>query len=461
MKTNSHRLGFVQIPILVSLAASILVLGGGTIVWKHWDISKNIEASENLSASGRHTEAISNLEEINKSWLARTLSIKSEAISEKLSEFRQREEHKTIFNDALLEVEQEQFEAAVEELESIPESSFYWREGQLKIIELQKAILEGQLAIERVARSTAERRVVLEQSAKEVAQQEAVTQTERADDEERAKYIELSRTNPLVKALTSGELTFYIEPLPHYAADGVDVIIEGLADVFDEWDIFGAPVRRVYSPDSADLTISWVRDYGDEVIGQAIFRAHLKVGLGSTNCFGEWKPFDGNTVGKIFWHELGHSMGYGHTSDSGNIMYHETQTRFVVEREIEDVIAAGWTLTIPLCNPGEYLYSFDTESSYTGFNLYVLPPGTSGSDIQAGTGKYYPDCSATNMSRYSDTCSVASGSKIYLENTSLTNTIRISGKTVSLYEPPVPDLGWPADVFQYDDAELQKIQSLF
>jgi len=447
----------------------LLLAGGGAMSYLEYrDISENIVASEGLSADGNHAGAIETLGRVNGSWLVRNLGVKEDVIENDIAEFNKRLESQGVYNSALTKIEEKELQTAIDLLAGIPEDSFYYQLSQTTIAELERAILEGSLAIEKIARKTAESRAIsaeqqaiTERLAKEEQQLQTVAQTQRADEEERARYLELSRTNPVINALVTGELTFYIDPIPNYAGDGVSGIIEELVQSFDDWELYGASIRQVSNPNDADVTISWIRDYGGDTLGESIFRAHLKIGLGSNNCFEEWRAFDAQTVGKIFWHELGHSMGYGHSNDSDNIMYYQLDTRFDVEREVEDVIAAGWTWTIPFCESGQYYYSFNTGNSYDGFDIFILPQGTNGSDVAAGTGQYYPDCSAEGMSSYSDTCTVGSGSKIYLENTSFSNTIRISGEIVNLDEPPVPDTEWPDDVFQYDTEELAKIQNLF
>ena len=129
--------------------------------------------------------------------------------------------------------------------------------------------------------------------------------------EEKAMILEVARTQPLLKAIVTGELRFYIEPLPSFAGEGVQQAVNEVARSFSSWSKYQAEVIRVYNLHDADLTIEWVRDYGSHVLGQAIFSSHIKVGLGTSNCVGEWQAFDASTIKRILWHELGHSMGYG------------------------------------------------------------------------------------------------------------------------------------------------------
>ena len=201
--------------------------------------------------------------------------------------------------------------------------------------------------------TVAQRAVKLAEDEKETALRAAEEADRKRVAQEKARILEMAKTHPLVKAVVTGELKFYIEPLPSFAGESVSRAVEEVAESFSTWSRYGANVTRVYSISDADLTVGWVRDYGTHVLGQAIFAAHIKVGLGTTNCIDEWMAFDPDTIKKILWHELGHSMGYGHSTDADNVMYESTDTRFVVDHEISKVIAGGWYYYFPLCGSGE------------------------------------------------------------------------------------------------------------
>ena len=326
----------------------------------------------------------------------------------------------------------------------------------------REAALQRQRADqEQIARIEAEQKATSERLAKEEQQREAALQRQRGDLEEKTRVLQLAKTHPLIKATISGELRFYIEPLPSYAATGVSSAVEAAARDFSSWTPYGASLRRVYIRNDADLTVSWVRDFGSHTIGEAIFRAHVKVGLGSNNCVGNWSAFDAATVKKILWHELGHSMGYGHSSDPNNVMYSETITRFEVDHEVSEVISGGWYYTIPLCGAGTYSYSFETDDPSTGFDLFVLPPGEDPANISLGSGSVYVDCGKEGMIRFSSSCTVASGARIYIGNTSYQNAIRLTGEIIDRSSPRWPDMTWDQNAFQYDSIQMMKYWELF
>ena len=319
---------------------------------------------------------------------------------------------------------------------------------------------QAQLAAERAAEQAERARKFAEQNASR--EEQARVAAERAVvAEEKRRVRELARTQPLIKAIISGELKFYIEPLPWYAGEGVTRAVDDVAQSFSSWSWDNARVRRVHTEADADLTVSWVRDYGTHVLGEAIFSSHVKVGLGSNNC-GEWMAFDADTITKILWHELGHSMGYGHSTDSNNIMYTYSDTKLVVDREIDDeVIAGGWFLTIPLCGSGRYFYSFETEESSQGFDIFVLPPGMDPQSVAAGGGRVYTNCGRRGVHRFSGYCNVADEAKILIVNTSYYEAIRLSGEIIDRNEIPWPNMTWDKAAYRYNNAQLQEYYDLF
>ncbi len=57
---------------------------------------------------------------------------------------------------------------------------------------------------------------------------------------EKALALELARTNTTIKAIATGELKFYIEPLPWYAAEGVEDAVDDIVDSLEGWEAYGA-----------------------------------------------------------------------------------------------------------------------------------------------------------------------------------------------------------------------------
>jgi len=81
----------------------------------------------------------------------------------------------------------------------------------------------------------------------------------------------------------------------------------------------------------ANVWVTWVvRDLGE---GWVLGHAHLgkgvvEVALGDYECDGSFQLYDVEIVEKIMTHELGHSVGLGHSSDQSNIMYQALKPKY-------------------------------------------------------------------------------------------------------------------------------------
>jgi len=251
---------------------------------------------------------------------------------------------------------------------------------------------------------------------KQAQQRELKAQEKQVVQLERAQIEEMAKTNPLIKGFINGKLRFYIEQLPYYAAPGVEKRVQEIADSLEGRSISQLKFERVYDPNYSDLYIAWVKNYGSHTLGEAIFKAHVKIGLGADNCYGDWQAFDGNSVMKIMWHEIGHSMGFGHSDDPNNVMYDKTDTRFDEDYTDSFSLTEGYYRSIPFCNSGAVYYEITSDDKNNGFDVYVLPPDSDPQDLIDGTILSYVDCGAYNMVSYSNDCNVADGAALMIYN---------------------------------------------
>jgi len=141
------------------------------------------------------------------------------------------------------------------------------------------------------------------------AEQQERQLQDQIETKERQRIIEKARTNPVLQGIIDGTLDFYIEPIPaYYKVPGIHGAVEDIASSLDRT-FYGVDIRRTYSIGSADIVISWVKDFGSSKLGHATFKKFVEVELGSDKCWGAWQPYDTNTIKKVMWHEIGHSLG--------------------------------------------------------------------------------------------------------------------------------------------------------
>ena len=503
------------IPWVISGIALVCCVATIYSFMSYRDVVNKIGASEEFSNLEDYEQTIIILESAMTNWIVKSFGAKRETLESLLSVAGTSEVDKRHFEDGI-DVGSNDLLDGINKLSEISKDSRYFDQSQIKIGEFRIQLLELDLdsASERIKNADEENKRLLisnealgstlnkETEAKLTAESEASMANQRADDETTAKrlaqqqaaeqaaiaqeeaaakrlaqrqaaeqaaiaiqiekdrVLTLANTHPMIQAVVSGELKFYIEPLPWYAAPNVNSEVEDIAQVLSAWNPYGATMRRVYSSSNADLGVTWVKDYGTHVLGESIYKSYIKVGLGTDNCRGDWMAFDANTVKKVLWHEIGHSMGYSHSSDPTNVMYRNTTTHFYIEQYISDTIASGWYQTFPLCGSGQVLYSIESESQYEGFDIYVLPPETDPATLDSG-GLVYTDCGSTGMASFSNSCNVSLGAFIYITPTHSYNGVTITGEVTTSDESAWPDMEWDPSVFQYEESDMLYYRDLF
>ena len=274
----------------------------------------------------------------------------------------------------------------------------------------------------------------------------------------------MAQTNPLIRSIIDGKINFYVEPIPYYAADGVKEKVKSLTDWMDSTPTW----NQVYNEASADLYIGWIRDYGHKALAITYSKNTIEVGLGTQTCTGDWAPFNDNTVYHVLWHEVGHSMGYGHSDDENNIMYNSFPQQFYPDFEKNIFLADGVYQQLAFCKGGSYAYTITTDSQYSGFDVNVLPPEQDVQEFIDEGGLHYPSCSADFMVSFSQECDVAGDgvnnfSKLLIHNDQNSGTpgeaINIDVKIIDLSPFWLPELAWDEKAFQYDQEFLDLVAS--
>jgi hypothetical protein len=274
-----------------------------------------------------------------------------------------------------------------------------------------------------------------------------------------AAYVEmLARTNPFIRSIIDDKINFYVHPVPYYAAPGVEESVKSLTDWMDKQPVW----NQVYDVSSADLQINWTKDYGEHRLGVTYFGSAIEVGLGATTCIGDWAPFTGQSVYRVLWHEIGHSMGYDHSLDPNNIMYYTTQPKFSVDYDEDFWLDEGFIWSLGFCGAGNYRYDIGSSNESNGFMAYVITPDTDASDfINNNSGLYYPSCSTEQEMVFTSlTCNVPVGAKLLIHNPRQSNqdqAINIDVQIYDLRQLPDVNLGWDSEAFLYDQELLDYV----
>ena len=322
--------------------------------------------------------------------------------------------------------------------------------------------------------SKKEQEILKKEQKAELKQQQILAKQEQQRLEEKNRLdaernqIKLDAKNvPLVKGWMKGELTYYVNKLPSYTSQSVRNNVENLASWMDGKYLNGVKMKRSYS--GGDITINWVKDYQEDAIGRMV-GSHLIVGLGSSHCGGDWRPFDSVTVYRIMYHEIGHALGQAHNNDYNNIMYGEgTGNKYEYDYDERIVLSDGYWQQIYFCNTGNISFSTAQSSdSSAGYKVYVLGNNNTPQNVINGKGEFYPDCSGYNNLKkaFSHSCSVQKGSSLVLYNPSTFGTgndAQIDVKIVNMNPSKDMDYTFKSDsrFHGLSDNYLNRVKELF
>jgi len=146
----------------------------------------------------------------------------------------------------------------------------------------------------------------------------------------------------------------------------------------------------------------------------------LIVGLGRSDCSGEWRPFTGYSIYTTVWHEVGHALGFSHVSDYNNIMYEGgTGSKFYLKYDDTFFIPDGEYNIVLTCNSDKFSYSIKSLDQKNGVKVFVVPPHISSpNDVIEGKASFYDSCSLYEKPEtlYYKSCDVKPSSYMVIYN---------------------------------------------
>ena len=213
----------------------------------------------------------------------------------------------------------------------------------------------------------------------------------------------------------------YVEPIPDFAASYASNVI---SDATTAWQNANPGLTFYFTndPQKADLDVQWVKDFGsfNGRIGEEFDGHDIFVGLGDSNCGDTWQPYSSATVTHIAEHEIGHFLGFAHSSDPSDIMYPTTNVQYGTVTWQKN-LDTGYVWFVPICTTrsvSSFAYSVSLSRQDDAFDAYFVPSVdeynkfANNQQFQYYTGN---GCSGTNWVSYSGTCEgVAQGSGLLI-----------------------------------------------
>jgi len=213
----------------------------------------------------------------------------------------------------------------------------------------------------------------------------------------------------------------YADPIPDYATNYAS---NAIPDAIKAWEDANPNLHFYLTSDQqqADLVIQWVKDFGQIRNGQEIVGKVVQVGLGDSVCSGNWEPFSSDYVTQITEHEIGHFLGFQHTTNPNDVMYGGLLSNYghgTIEWTKD--LDTGYVWFVPVCTSKSVTsisYSISLSRQDDAFDVYFVPSSdefnkyTNNQPIQYYQGN---GCSGTNWVNYNAVCQgVSQGSGLLI-----------------------------------------------
>ncbi|MHA7733694.1 matrixin family metalloprotease [Nitrosopumilus sp. S6] len=219
----------------------------------------------------------------------------------------------------------------------------------------------------------------------------------------------------------------YIEKTPSWSKDMSIEVQEALkfweltADV--KFEIVDAPSFEI-------TTINWERELKNGYDGYVVGQTNVSIGLGSSNCDGQWKAYSSESIKNILIHEIGHTVGLGHAVSKSNIMYPMIQDAKFAPIEKIVTIPQDGSVFIKGCSFSAdpvYKYNVKVSESKTA-DIFFVPSVDEKYKVDSGmTFDYYSDinCIGLEKSYKNGSCKVADSAGILIINSGDQGTISL------------------------------------
>lgn len=228
---------------------------------------------------------------------------------------------------------------------------------------------------------------------------------------------------PQVSAEEQKRFYIYVEPLPDYARSYASNVIYEMTRAYETTN----PNIKFYLVSTEkqphDFRVQWLKDsYGSTFTGEAfIAEGTMQVSLGDSYCRREWQPYSFPTVVRLAEHELGHLLGFQHSTDPSHVMYATPSYFQYGKMKFEQSVPSGSVLFFPACtlkDTTSFAYSVTTTEKLFGVDVYFVPSINEFQKYASGKKDFlrYTDngCFSKGKMNYYGKCNVSRGSGLLI-----------------------------------------------
>jgi hypothetical protein len=198
----------------------------------------------------------------------------------------------------------------------------------------------------------------------------------------------------------------YVQPLPQETQFTSDLISKST----NYWsERIGSKFSIISDPNVSSIKITWLREPHLEYSGYTIGKT-VEVAIGDSKCDNTWHPYDTNFVSSTLTHELGHALGFGHSTNTNDIMYPVIFNAKYAPITQTLNLGPNESMFVHVCTfwqKGTFHYSISSDNQKDPLKIFFVPSKTEFNKFLDGQvfDHYTNDgCFGTQSSSYDSAC---------------------------------------------------------
>lgn len=167
----------------------------------------------------------------------------------------------------------------------------------------------------------------------------------------------------------------YAQPLPKETQFTSDLILKST----NYWsERTGSKFSIISDPGMTSIKITWLREPHLEYSGYTIGKT-VDVAIGDSKCDNNWHAYDTDFISSTLTHELGHALGFGHSSNINDIMYPVIFNAKYAPIEQTLTLGPNESVFVHVCTlwqKGTFHYSISSDDQKDPLKIFFVPSKT-------------------------------------------------------------------------------------